>query len=361
MIILRQKTYTRAEREALKELLLKTRGFQRLPNGAKMTARDVNRFNYLATSAQLWAKGYKPELIKLEGPIKNAKTFLEHADLGKSSKELEHVVNKYSNKRALARWQRLMRRKTESERIEKMVPLKKMRKVENYVSADANDCAKYASSKINIKRGEGNLMSSLAKDAKKYNIPIIHSKDGAGYSYHQPLKKTRKSGIDSKVIESAFISDSKKGFSKKQAKKLKSLAINNNIEGAIVLGRSAGPGTLAHELGHHITEYFIPSGRNLSLIEDVTDKSARTMARRLKRGDLDIVRLNRKSKKIGNALNNVANENSATSYGLARLKKHGATPEQLEEFRKMLGSNGALGSYININRADVFKTYGSKI
>lgn len=110
MIILRQKEYTRAEREALKELLLKTRGFQRLPNGARMNARDVARFNKLAGDVQLWAKnGRKPKGVDLE----NARTFLEHADLGKSSKELERIAKKYSNKRALARWQRLKQRHSE--------------------------------------------------------------------------------------------------------------------------------------------------------------------------------------------------------------------------------------------------------
>ena len=67
--------------------------------------------------------------------------------------------------------------------------------------------------------------------------------------------------------------------------------------------------------------------------------------------------LHKRANAIGDSLGTVANESSATSYGLARLKKHGATPEQLKKIGADLGTDGTLGTYINGGKSSVALPY----
>ena len=261
MIILRQKTYTRAEREALKELLLKTRGFQRLPNGAKMTARDVARFDKLAGDVLLWAKkGHKPKGVDFE----SARTFLEHANLGKSSEELERIAKKYSNKRALARWQRL--KDLHPERGVNGISADRYIRIRNNSSMKNLDIAENVAETTKIKKGDHNLLNHLAKDAKKNNVSVIRTKDdGLENSVAVSLNETRKLLKDRNLgLDEAFdMSD----LSKKSAKKFRSL-VNSDADRLVILNKSAGPGVFAHELGHFRT-LNSPSGKYLDLARKV--------------------------------------------------------------------------------------------
>ena len=341
MIILRQKEYTRAEREALKELLLKTRMLQRLPNGSKMTARDVTRFNKFAGNVQLWSKGYKLKKVDFE----NAKTFLEHADLGLSSKELEHIAKKYTNKRVLSRWQRL---KGQNNLPDTIISKERRKRVVEDASANIERCKRVSSSAL-VKDGDSNLMASLASDAKKSNIPVVYTKNRTGVGRIVPMKDRRKKSAETreKLIKGSFYRDFK-GYSKKQDKRLKSLLNDDNVSHIVILGRSSGPGIFAHELGHYKTSNISPSGRYLQIARRAKDKARLDVNRRL-----NLKVLHKRARQIARSLGEVANENSATSYGLANLKKLGATPEQLERIKAEVGPNGSLGAYINFNKLKV--------
>ena len=344
MIILRQKPYTRAEREALKELLLKTRGFQRLPNGARMNARDVARFDKLAGDVLLWAKkGRKPNGVDLE----NARTFLEHADLGKSPKELERIAKKYSNKRALARWQRL--KDLHPERGVNGISPERYARIQNNSSMKNLDIVENVAETSRVKRSDHNLLNNLAKDAKKNNVSVIRTNDdNLGNSMAVSLKGTRKLLKERNLgFDEAFdMSD----LSKKSAKKFKSL-VNSDADRLVILNKSAGPGIFAHELGHHRT-LSSPSGEYLDLARKVEDLPGKALKHHNK-----VNVLHKRASAIGDSLGTVANESSATSYGLAKLKKHGATPEQLKKISADLGTDGTLGTYVNGGKSSAAKYY----
>jgi len=350
MILLRQKEYTRAEREALKELLFKTGKLRRLPGGSKMTARDVARFNKLAADVQLWTKGYKPK----KEDFKSAKVFLEHAGLGKSAEELEHIASKYSNREVLSRWQRLRQRHSEFD-----IPgisSKQLKRLNKRYDIDRKNCHKVLTDLGSLERGEGSLIANLAEDAKKKNIPIIQNLGEPSESFTESLNYTRKlAGRDNVEGILKSIKYDTPEFSTKQAKRLESAVKNKNVDNIVVIGKSTGPGILAHELGHCKTLDTSSSGRYLDLAGKAEDRVLRVLSR--KNDTPHLFYLHNRARQIGDSLGEIANESSATSYGLARLKKHGSTSKQLKKMKDELGLNGALGTYVNKNRKKIAESY----
>ena len=54
MIILKNKTFTRAEKEAIKELLYRTRGLRKFPEGTNLKRGHSQRLGNMAADIEEW-------------------------------------------------------------------------------------------------------------------------------------------------------------------------------------------------------------------------------------------------------------------------------------------------------------------
>lgn len=94
---LKQKLYTRGEKEALKQLYKKTNGFRDITKLWNGNPRDVVRFNKFASDFRnVYNTGNKKAFDR-----ENAKELLKNLGLDKGAKEVDHVLDKYTNKKSL--------------------------------------------------------------------------------------------------------------------------------------------------------------------------------------------------------------------------------------------------------------------
>ena len=112
MIILRQKTFTRAEREAINQLYKVTKGYRRFPGGVSKNVEDAKSLKKLAIELN---KGNQmsPTIIQDNPGIRKA---LDRVGLTKiDDKVLSGLNRKYNNKELLDRAQRTSKPITEQE------------------------------------------------------------------------------------------------------------------------------------------------------------------------------------------------------------------------------------------------------
>lgn len=112
MIILRQKIFTRAEREAIKQLYKVTKGYRRFPGGVSKNLEDAKALKMLAIELN---KGNQmsPTIIQDNPGIRGA---LNRIGLTKiDDKVLSGLNRKYNNKELLERAQRSSKPITEQE------------------------------------------------------------------------------------------------------------------------------------------------------------------------------------------------------------------------------------------------------
>lgn len=93
---IKQRLFTRGEKRAFRELYKATKGFKKMPK--TKNPRDVLRLKRLAKDFKRYSLG---DIKNID--VDNAKELLNNAGLHQTANELEHVINKYSNKRALVR------------------------------------------------------------------------------------------------------------------------------------------------------------------------------------------------------------------------------------------------------------------
>lgn len=96
-IKLKRKLYTRGEKQALREIFRATKGFREFPKTGN--PKDVLRFQKFIRDLNAFRITSDKKVIDRE----NAKTLLQNAGLTKSASEVDHIIDKYTNKRALVR------------------------------------------------------------------------------------------------------------------------------------------------------------------------------------------------------------------------------------------------------------------
>lgn len=96
-----QREFTRAEKEAFLELYKKTKGLKQLPKGV-----SPNRLCQFAVDLKKMSLGNAKDFNR-----ENAKTLFQNAGMSKMANQVDKMIDKYTNKRALVRLARLKNRK----------------------------------------------------------------------------------------------------------------------------------------------------------------------------------------------------------------------------------------------------------
>lgn len=310
---LRRKLFTIGEKRAFLELYKATRGFKQLPKGS--SPRDVVRFNKLATDVKRLSmgdvKGFDRE---------NAKTLLNNVGMPKSASQVDRLIDKYSNKRALVRLSKIKNTKGNNIDYDSILPqYNKSTKLMN----KGADIAERADFSFNVehalrKPNQGSI-TELTKYAKKHNIDVVR----------KPNDPYFHSSYDSYVETMPDMSKSIVGTGGKK------------YVGKVVLNTRASEDDLAHEIGH-IRTFKSKVGKELRKVRGETPQ----LLNRTSRGKAFLDDKNLALQQISDNLITVANENSANSYGSSLLKKIGSGKTLNKKFRENVISN-YLGTAVN--------------
>ena len=311
------KRFTRGEKEAFKEIYKATGGFRHLPQGGG--ARDVLRFNKFATDLRQLAEGNSKAFDR-----ENAKGLLNNVGLTKSAGQVDKLVDKYTNKRALARLRRM--------------------KNKGLLFRDTKEGERYtAASKISL-----NGRDEFNKNSKKL-VEDLRNGQGHDKKIVKKIKSSaKKRGI--KVRSNPNIRETKQGESSAEfyidnttGKRIPGKRIDgNNYYELAEYHPKANEGIISHEVGH-IRTNLSPNG--VSLLKSRQDDEIKDI---LKSGN-DYSNLGSKNKtlqEVAKNISEIADENSASSYGLANLKRLGVSKDKLKELKK--STDTALGTYIGL-------------
>ncbi len=346
------KIFTRQGKKAFRELLRVTEGFKKLPSGYEnLSAKDIVRFRKMAAAA---GGDYK----KIDRDT--AKSLLTKMGLNDTAKELDHFLDRQSNKKLVNRYiygdgqdyeklinnymntQEALRNKKNSQ-IRKIAPwLEKRAKGDSQLLAEYNKKLKDAEDKSfrNIKKGHypqlkpiGNQIGSfdmraIEREEKLKGLPTIIKNKGqlgreqASERISDDFRKNKNSLEDlsllKKLRQDAY-KRRKVGFKNAAADWDMdfSTAVNTKTKKVYVGKKASIPELTAHEIGH------IDDGAFNSLVGGSWGKTA--------------------------DLNTLGEEAVASARGLSRMKKLGASEQQLRRGKKHLenGFNTYFGDYIS--------------
>lgn len=310
---LKRKLYTRGEKQAFLELYKATRGFKQLPKGS--SPRDVIRFNKLATDIKKLSmgdvKGFDRE---------NAKTLLNNVGMPKSAAQVDKLIDKYSNKRALVRLSKIKNTKDNNIDYDSILPqynksTKLMKK-----GADIKDLSGQSFEVEHVVRKPDNkTIKELTKYARDHDIDVIR-KSSDPY-FH--------SNYDSYIETMPDMSKSIVGTGGKK------------YVGKVTLNTGALEEDLAHEIGH-VRTYKSKIGKEIKKVRGKRPQ----LINRNSRGKAYLDDKNLAFQYIADDLVNVANENSATAYGNYILRKI-RSGEKLNEEAQKAALSGYLGTAVN--------------
>lgn len=289
--ITEERQYTRAEKQAFLELYKATGGLRHLPKGS--SPRDVHRFNKFATDLKKMSlgdyKGFDRE---------NAKQLLENTGLHKSASQVDKMIDKYTNKRALARLSRMKNRKGNEIDYDGIRPLfNKSSKIMNK-GASISDESKAAFDKMHeINKPDSASIDKLTKYAKKNDIDVVRTSNHPDFS----------SKYDSMIETMPDMSKTLEG------------ADGKKYVGRVIQNTGALEGDLAHEIGH-VKTYKSATGKELKKLRNL-ETTTPQLFNRNSRGKAFLDDKSLAFQKTTDKIVDVANENSATAYGNALLKK----------------------------------------
>lgn len=328
------RSFTRAEKQAFRELYKRTNGFRNLPTSSN--PRDVFRFQRLTDDLIDLSQGKVKNLDR-----ENAKTLLKNLGLDKSAGQVDKVIDKYTNKRALAR---LGKRKLDIDGDD-MVALE----------------SKYPSSSLKDKNSKvfnvfDNRQSSIVKDAR--DPEYLSSK------FLRSISKPNKDAMEkmddyaSKLgVEVARNPNESNSFYGIKAALSPDKRRVLDVKGKVILGNDTNEAIYGHELGHHRSS--IKRIKSMDM-DDIESKVTRNRTKRPRINTKDkstgavipykeaIRNRNNDLRELSENLSTIAEENAASSYSLARLKRMGSSEEDMRRYKKEL--NSALDTYINAAR-----------
>ena len=314
-VIYKIKRFTRAERDAWKEFYKRTYKIatdrkgnvvQRLNilPGSK-NPRDAVRFNRLAVDLRNLSRGDKRNFDK-----ENAKTLLNNVGLSKLSGQLDHMVDKYTNKRALARLARIKDiNPNYGSTIKK--DKNKINKILIKLNERGFDQNKYSKDKMDLLedliKSDPKVNKQLIKESYKLGVPVgrtpLHYAEN--YNSYYKFNPNEIYGDPHQSNFQRYI-----GGDRRESVKIK-------------LGRRANNSTLAHEIGHARSYLSSAPTKNNGIGKSNKDSviySVRGYNKFSEGKDL-IRRGNKTFRYISDDLSRLAEENSANAYGGALLKK----------------------------------------
>ena len=286
-----QKEFTRAEKAALKELIRKSS-----QNGGSIytlpkteNPRDIVRYNKLAIDLRNLSRGNKKGFDR-----ENAKTLLNNVGLPQLANQVDHIVDKYTNKRALARLARLKSRNI------------------NYGNNGQFDFSTNRRLQKIGKKGLDQRSLGLEniisyQERLKSNPKIKNELIKESYRLGVPVKRLGPFGDRLLELEPYNSSFTRSELILPNGKKHKRVGI--------VLGSYANDGVLAHEIGH-ARSYLSPFSveRNLPV-------GTVKINRYDNGGKYFLSDKNNLFQKAADHVATLAEENSANGYGRALLNK----------------------------------------
>lgn len=312
---LKRKLYTRGEKQAFLELYKATRGFKQLPKGS--SSRDVIRFNKLATDIKKLSmgdvKGFDRE---------NAKILLNNIGMPKSASQVDRLINKYSNKRALVRLSKM--KNTKGNNIDRDSILPQYNKSTKLMKKglDINDLSnRLIEVKHVVRKPDNKTIKKLTKYARDHDIDVIRKSNDPYFN----------SKYDSYVETMPDMSKSIVGTGGKK------------YIGKVTLNTDALEEDLAHEIGH-VKTYKSKIGKEIKKVRGGGERPQ--LINRNSRGKAYLYDKNLAFRYIADDLVTVANENSATAYGNSILRKIRPGKKLNEESQKAALSS-YLGSAVN--------------
>lgn len=313
-MILRRKLFTRGQQQAFRQLYRLSRGLPKTSN-----PRDVLRLKKVSNDFQRFSRGDVKEI-----DIKNAKTLLTNAGYTKAAEELEGMVSKYTNKRALVRLKNIKNKKSEAERaVERQKDAKEFNKFykrrDKFIKTN-KDSIETLDNLKKTSQSDPEINSKLVEDLKRRDSGIKVSTDK---SFSPEFSRGN----------SDYLADDKAGFVVRRYKKGSGeIRLNNDLD-------KANTNTVAHEYGHARSDLqstskksgildFDGINREISPNNREGQKKASLHIKVGKRSEADYGKAKILSKtsmlrKTADGFANVAEERIANSYGQARLNKLG--------------------------------------
>ena len=304
---LKRKLYTRGEKLALKELYKATKGFKELPRTGN--PKDVLRLQKLATDLKKLAVGDSKKFDR-----ENARKLLESANLPLSAKEVDHVIDKYTDKRALAR----------------------LRKSKQHQ-------ATYIQDSPNLRDSFSGFMQSAKSDfrIKKFKIKANRDKQSEIIDKLNDVAKKREIAIE-KGIESSAITPVHKETGEIIASNKKLPKEYRGSYRKVKIGKNDinSPEILAHEMGH-IRDHMSPIQQIHSNFDLPKPNLKNQRSRNIRKANKNLI-------DFSDSFSKIASENNANSYGEAMIKKVGGNVDRMKTAAK-----NNQDSYIGSARIDL--------
>lgn len=340
MIILKNKTFTRAEKEAIKELLLKTRNLTKLPSGTNLKRGHSQRLGNMAADLKEWVHtGKRPD-------TENMKEVLNQWGLPKGAAVTDKVIDKYSNKRAIARLERM--RNNGVNGFGPRVDWGKVDKnIERYYKGCISNCDRLKVKESDIarldrenKKGNAALNKKLKRQLRAENILQVNLPSG---EIHGTIYGRRSSNGNILPVDPSSIGvDVNNGIISRYRYIRPSHMIGSNA--VILTPKNAHPSSGFHELGHY-KFCKTPAGKRTILAEFKENNPDRLKNHVLAR------KISGNIEDASSGLLNLADENGASEQAMIGLIKNGASKEKLRESRDILKKCGE--TYLGKVREDL--------
>lgn len=359
MIILRQKEFTRAEKEAMFQLMRLTKGFKSLPKELN-SVENAKRFKKFSNRLAHFARDPKTHKLSAE-ELKEMKGFLSDIGATKLADNFEPIVNKYYGLDNVEAWKRLKLReerlpaKAIENRFNKFKSrgkdlIKAAEEVESYDSLLKSTKGK--SSKEIFSSPDGKLMKKIIKgETGEVNQPSLYFDNVKGRS------KMANSITNEETVFDRLLGINKEARKRRKMKELASADSSFFTEdnGHKVFINQADPHTLSHELGHS-KSYKLIGNNGLQQDQDYARATAKhigivggywgnaTPVSKRWRGIYDHAAFD---------LPKIAEENMANAYGRDIIRKYGGknVNKHLADYDKMV-DNLNMKSYLNEIKAD---------
>ncbi len=282
-----QREFTRAEKEAFLELYKKTKGLKQLPKGV-----SPNRLCQFAVDLKKMSLGNAKAFNR-----ENAKTLFQNAGMSKMANQVDKMIDKYTNKRALVRLARLKNRKGNEVDPKAIQPiynkslslLRKGAKIREEAIEGFDNLHK-------TNKPDPKAIKYLINYAKKNDIDVIRSSNHPDFS----------SKYDSFVETMPDMSKTIKGSGGK------------NYIGKVTQNTGALESDLAHELGH-IKVFKTKVGKKIKQLRGLSNKTPQLFNRQ-SRGKAFLDDRSLVFQNVADNVLNVSNENAASIFARPLMK-----------------------------------------
>ena len=276
----------------------------------------------------------------------NMKEVLNQWGLPKNAAAIDKIIDKYSNKKAIARLERMKKEKFEPSFT---YDERKMEKIGRR-ALEVQDRAEIGGTKLGKlpeTKEDARLSRKLKKRIKSEQIPVITVKpkdNRRGSTYSSILPQFYHSKLNQEEII-AGINDtvnmrSGRTITPKMKSTIKSATKNGNKQPIMILPTKSHPAPAYHEKGH-IDFANTPAGKRIEY-----GNISNALARLSKKPSINSTKhptagkINNQIHSISDSLSILAHENGASEHAIRDLIKSGASKEKLRESMDILRAGG---------------------